>query len=563
MDALRAFLKQIATFWKGLSTPKRISLVSLTSLVLVAFLLVALIGNHKNYAYIYTNLEPQDAAAIVEKLKATQVPYRLDADGRGILVPEERIAPLRLELASSGLPRGGGVGLEIFDKNQLGATEFEQQVSLRRALEGELTRSILTIDGVQSARVHLVMPERRLFVAKESQPSASVVLKLANAGSFGKREVAGIVHLVAAAVPGLRRDRVSVVSTDGLTLHRPNTGESGSDVGSASDDSGAERALAVASQLENAARSQLERVVGPGNAEVRIAVDLDTSAKEKVEEHYEPSKTALRSENKTEEGSGTGAPGVAGVPGALTNLPDARQPGAEATEAPAGPEGATRRLSQTRNWEVDKVSQKTTTPPGEVERLSISVLLNDHVETRGGKPVAVARTPQEIAKLEELIKRTVGFNLDRGDSLKVDSAPFVRPEVAEAGSPTQVPAWRRYLPYIIALAVFVLVAMSVLVWRKKQAKVRALEAAAKEAESRQLAPHHGIAGELPGMHLGEGGLALGGDASTGQLSDSHQLDAPARRAKALLVASEDPATAAIVIRKWLNATTATGVAARI
>src|SRR5512133_1893519 len=280
MEAVRAFARQIASLWAGLSTPRRLALVGITSIVLMSLLLMSFLGNRKTYAYLYTNLEPQDAAAIVEKLKSTQVPYRIDADGRSILVPEERIAPLRLELASSGLPRGTGVGFELFDRSQLGATEFEQQVSLRRALEGELSRSIMTIQGVQSARVHLVMPERRLFVAKESQPSASVVLKLANATGFGSRETAGIVHLVSAAVPGLRRDRVSVVSTDGVTLHRPNTGEAGGLGGS--DDGASERAVAIASQLEAAARTQLERIVGMGNAEVRVAVDLDGAAKEKV-----------------------------------------------------------------------------------------------------------------------------------------------------------------------------------------------------------------------------------------------------------------------------------------
>jgi flagellar M-ring protein FliF len=559
MDALRAFLKQVATFWKGLPTPKRIALVSITGLALLVMLLVVVVGNQKTYGYLYTNLEPQDASAIVEKLKATQVPHRLDADGRGILVPEDRIAPLRLELASSGLPRGGGIGFELFDKNQLGATEFEQQVSLRRALEGELTRSILTIDGVKAARVHLVMPERRLFVAKESQPSASVVLKLSNPQGFGNREVAGIVHLVAAAVPGLRRDRVSVVSTDGVTLHRPNTGDNDVDMGT-SDDMSSERALAMASQLETATRSQLERVVGAGNAEVRIAVDLDTSAKEKVEEHYEPAKTALRSENRTEERSGTGAPGVAGVPGALTNLPDARQPGADATENPGGP-GAVGRLSQTRNWEVDKVSQKTTTPPGEIERLSISVLLNDRTELRSGKPFPVPRSPQEIAKLEELVKRTVGFNVERGDSLKVDSAPFVLAELGDAAGSVPVPAWRKYLPYLAAVLLVLFVAVTVLVWRKRAAK------AARESEAamalRRTVQLHGLTTEPSAITGAEGTRALEAGASSGQPSESHLLDAPARRAKALQVASEDPATAAIVIRKWLNAPTAQATAARI
>jgi flagellar M-ring protein FliF len=555
MEALRAILKQISAFWAGLSNSKRFALVGLTTSVLVAVLLVSYIGNHKNYAYLYTNLEPQDASAIVEKLKTTQVPYRIDADGRAILVPEDRIAPLRLELASTGLPRGNGVGFELFDRSQLGATEFEQNISLRRALEGELTRSIMTIQGVQGARVHLVMPERRLFVAKELQPSASVVLKLTNASAFGKRETAGIVHLISAAVPGLHRDRVSVVSTDGVTLHRPNTGESGTDVGA--DEGSSERAQAVASQLEAAARSQLERVVGVGNAEVRIAVDLDTSAKEKVEEHYEPSKTALRSENRTEERNGTGAPGVAGVPGALTNLPDARQPGAEATEAPGAPDGATGRLSQTRNWEVDKVSQKTTTPPGEIERLSISVLLNDKTDMRDGNPVPVPRSQEELAKLEELIKRTVGFNLERGDSLKVDSAPFMRAEGVDSGNVPFVPAWRRYLPYILSGIALLAFAIGVLVWRNKQTRERAALLPARRAVALG-----GTAGELNAAVRGAAGV-LTGDASTAQLSGSHYIDGPMRRARALQMANDDPATAAIVIRKWLNAAAAPAASARL
>ncbi len=542
MERVKGILRQLAGLWASLPTPKRIALVTISGLVLATVLFATYFGSRLDYVYLYSNLDPQDAAGIVERLKTLKVPYRLEADGRSIQVPEDQVASLRLELASAGLPRGGGVGFELFDRSQLGATEFEQQVSLRRALEGELTRSILTIDGVESTRVHLVMPERRLFVARQETASASVVVKLRSPDSFGKREVAGIVHLVAAAVPGLRRDRVSVVSTDGLTLHRPTTTEG--DAGSGMGDGVIEQSEAVATQLEADVRSQLERVVGVGNAEVRIAVDLDTAAREMVEEHYEPSKTALRSENKTEERAGAGDPGVAGVPGAMTNLPDAQQPGAEATETTGEPGGGGTRLSQTRNWEIDKVSQKTVTPPGSIKRLSVAVLVNDKAVGKG----MVARTPQELAKLEELVKRAVGFEPQRGDTLKVDSAAFARVSEAALSKASAEFNLRRWIvPAAALLGAAFLLAMLILVWRRAAPPPqRAISVALRPTSG-------GGVGALTG-HQAPLGLAEG--SSTDAHMESHALDGPMRRARAQQLAAEDPATAAIVIRKWLNAAAA-------
>ena len=175
MDKLRAFLGSLLNFWKGLPTVKRVALIVVTLTVLIGVLVAARLGNQVNYGTLYSELEPNDAGAIVEKLKAQQIPYKLEQNGTAIQVPEERVAALRLELASGGLPKGGGVGFEIFDRSQIGATEFEQQVSLRRALEGEISRSIMTIDGVKAARVHLVVPERRLFVSREETASATEV----------------------------------------------------------------------------------------------------------------------------------------------------------------------------------------------------------------------------------------------------------------------------------------------------------------------------------------------------------------------------------------------------
>jgi flagellar M-ring protein FliF len=548
MDTFRAILKQLAAFWAALPNAKRIAIVGLTILGLVVTLAVSYVGSRVRYGYLYTGLETQDAAGIVEKLKTMQVPYQLAANGSAIQVPEDRVASLRLELAAAGLPRGGGVGFELFDRTQIGATEFEQQVNLRRALEGELVRSILTIDGVRAARVHLVMPERKLFVARDQQASASVVIKLDNPGAFSPREVAGIVHLVSAAVPNLRRDRVSVVSTDGVTLHRPNTGD-----GAAGDelaDGTGERARALASQLEGDVRAQIEHIVGLGNADVRVKVDLDSAAREKVEEHYEPSKTALRSEQRVQEQAGAGQAGVAGVPGALTNLPDARQAGAEVTEAPGGGDGAVSRLSQTRNWEVDKVSQKTTTPPGNIQRLSIAVLVNDHVQRKGNQWSTTPRSAQELTQIEELVKRAVGYSVERGDSVHVASASFARLDGDTDTLAKPVGGWKQWIGYIAAatVALFVL-AILVVTWRRKKKKsrrIRTSELAGQTFPASELIAHTKESGELTGL---PGGAVPSLEGRT----VSHKLDGPLLRAKALQLASEDPATAAIIIRKWLNA----------
>jgi flagellar M-ring protein FliF len=533
MESLRALLNQLMAFWAKLSTRKRLALAGLVSAALIGSILVPILLDRVTYTYLYTGLNPQDAAGIVEKLKTAQVPYRLEGSGSAILVPEEKVAALRLDLASSGLPRGAGVGFEIFDRSQIGATEFEQQVSLRRALEGELSRSIMTIDGVESARVHLVMPERRLFATKQEAASASVVLKLGNPGAFNQREVQAIVHLVAAAVPGLSRDRVSVVGTDGVTLHRPNT--EGDSNASSMADAQSERAQAVAGQMENDVREQLERVVGPGNADVRIHVDLDPSVQEQTEEHYEPTKSVLRSEQKLEELGGGAEPGVAGVPGALSNLPDGDATAGIATTVESG---NVIRRSHIRNWEVDRVTKKINTPAGSIERLSAAVLINGKNIVRAGKPVTIPRTAEEVQKLEELVKRAVGFDEKRGDSIRVSSAEFTRLDGPLADLVDTTPWWKKYL-IPLALGAFGLVALAitVLVWRGKRKKA--------SATARQLAA------------VAEAAALPATSASDAKLMERQLLDAEAIRGRALLAASKDPATAAVVIRRWLNGPAAT------
>jgi flagellar M-ring protein FliF len=545
-EPIKNLFAQLAGFWRGLSTPKRVALLVATVGVLLLGFGLVLLESHEQYAYLYTELSTEDTAAVVEKLKATQVPYRLDASGTRIEVPESRVAELRLELASAGLPRGGGVGFEIFDKSQLGSTEFEQQVNLRRALEGELSRSIGTLRGVQAARVHLVIPERRLFVAGQEKASASVVLKLRNPEAASREEIAGIVHLVASAVPGLSRDRVSVVSSDGMTLHRPTLdGEANAGSGDL-----AEQGQLMGSQLETTAREQLERVVGPGLADVRVNVAINPATREKTSELYNKDTIALRSEHKVEEMTGGNQLAIAGVPGAQSNLPDAKPGAPEPTPAPApvGSGGVFRR-TQTRNWEVDRVVEKTSTPPGEIQRLSVAVLVDQNYVVKGGKTVVVPRTPEELVALEDIVKKSVGFDADRGDSLTLKALAFHHDDMGEVNKSPELPAWRRYLPYA-ALGAVVLVALMVLAVRgRHQKKLVAVQRAA----------------ELKAAQRAAAAAALKPSARSAALPESEDaaLDAlPAvdYRAQALELASKDPATASLVLKSWLAEGAETAVA---
>lgn len=543
--ALKEFFAQIAGFWAGLSNAKRVALVFLTVLGLSAAVAVPILTNDTRMVPLYSNMEEEDAAKVVAKLDSQQVPYELR--GTTILVPEDRVPKLRLEMAAEGLPKGSSIGFELFDKSQFGATEFEQQVNLKRALEGELSRSIATVDGVESARVHLVLPRGSAFLSKKEATSASVVVKLKNPALFGKKEVAAVVHLVAAAVPGLTRNRISVVSTEGLTLHRPTSDEAG--VGT---EALAEESRSVEGQLEAKALAQLERVVGPGGADVRVAVVLDPSTKEQTKETYQPDRTALRSEQQNEEEIRSQSPGAQGIPGARTNLPDGD--GGSETQATAAQNlDTTTRRSHTRNWEVDRAVEKIHTPPGHMARLSVAVLLDGTwVKQKGGGETFVPRPQAEVDQLAQVVRQAVGFDELRGDTISVSAAKFARESMPDETNVELVTPWWKKPLVLLALAGAVLLAVLlavVLVWRKKKKEKKALEAAALahqlELESVRAAMPLGATTE-------DAEAALAGGVDPQKLLSEGPEQLAELRQRALEIAQKDPQTTAVVLRGFLE-----------
>lgn len=480
------------------------------------------------YAVLFTQLGQDDSAAVVAKLKEMKAPYRIVEGGR-IEVPEARVHELRLEIAGAGLPRGGGVGFESFDKMRLGATEFEQRTMYRRAMEGELTRTISTVAAVESARVHLVMPEKSVFVGRREPASASVVVKLRAGRELGPREIASIVHLVASAVPDLSPDRVALATTEGVLLKKPrrDDGESGDAI----DEENEAQVRALEAKLEERARAMLDKIVGPGHADVRVSADMDFSRVEHTEDHFEPKKTALRSEElsyeKTQQSTDDT---VAGVPGAESNLPTGDAPEPDALSANGA--GVVRH-EHTRNFEVDRVSEKRITKNGVLKRLAVAVVV-DGVPMKDDKGVMhmVQRNPIEIDRLTDLVKSAVGADERREDVVTVDSIPFALSEAdLDAGNVAAPPAppakfdYKKNWKFLAAGAgalFFVIVALLV---RRRRRKLKELR------EASPVAALQTAAGALP------------------EAEEVPLLDV---RAEALRRAAEDPATAALVIRHWLG-----------
>lgn len=525
---LRAPYEKIVQRLGALSRPARILMIST---VLAAAAIVSVLSwrsSHESYAVLYTGLERDDAAALVAKLKELKVPYKLGDAGNSVEVPESKVHELRLELASAGLPRGGGVGFESFDNLRLGATEFEQHVLYRRALEGELTRTIATIGGVENARVHLVMPERSAFLSQKEPASASIVVRLRPGKSLGASEVAGVVHLVASSVPGLSADAVALVDTSGTMLHRP---RKASAAGAGEDDPEIDaRTRSLEAQLEERTRSMIEKVVGVGHADVRVRAELDPARTEHIEDRYDPSKSSLRSEEQSIE-RGEAPNTVAGVPGAESNLPNG------ATPAPTGSSSAgVVRESHTRNFEVDHVHHKRVALAGGLKRLTVAVVLDGVMVGEGAAARVEKRSAEDLKPLMALVTSAVGADASRGDVVTVESMPFVANAALELPPTDAVPVarldWKKMAPYAAGATLLAVIAIAVTL---RRLRARRLVAASDS------------------VHLLDAGQA---QSAAIKALEAAPVDVDVR-ALAVARAAEDPASAALVLRAWLGNTVET------
>ncbi len=400
------------------------------ALLVAAAIAAVVLGRQPDYRVLFSNLSDKDGGAIVAQLSQMNVPYKHADGGGAILVPSDRVHDVRLRLASQGLPKGSVSGFELMEANRFGMTQFQERLNFQRGLEGELTRSIQALSSVQSARVHLALPNQNGFFREQQKPSASILVSLYPGRFLDRAQLAGIVHLVASSVPELAPSAVSVLDDTGKLLSQSPDGGAGNGV----DAQQLQYVQQIEQQYTRRIMDILEPVVGRDNVKAQVTAELDFSQTESTSEQYRPNQTpeaaAIRSQQVLENNE-TASSQTAGVAGAVANQPPAPSAapinGANPAPTAAGQQGsekgATKRESTT-NYEVDKTVRVVRGNNWAVKRLSAAVVVNYQSSEEKGKTVTKALTPEQVEQMTALVRETIGFNKDRGDSVNLMNAQF-------------------------------------------------------------------------------------------------------------------------------------------
>ncbi|MEN6534018.1 MAG: flagellar basal-body MS-ring/collar protein FliF [Bryobacteraceae bacterium] len=481
-------MRQWKKILNSLSIRQRIAIAAAVVMVGIALVSVSKWRREADFRPLYSGLAPEDASAVVARLKESGVEYRLSEDGRQILVPSAKVAESRLQVASAGLPKSGRIGFELFDSTNFGATEFTEHINYGRALEGELERSIMCLAAVERARVHLTFAKESVFLENRRPAKASVVLKIRPGVTLTPQNVLAVSHLVASAVEGLTPDSVSVVDIDGNLLSRGRkyaTGEDG-----AVPDSTLEFRQSIEKDLLSKINNTLEPLLGPDKYRASVSVDCDFSSGEQSEETFDPARSVMVTSQKTEDVSGSG--GASGVPGTASNLP-------RPSSRPGSSQSGFARRTENITYQSSRVVRRMTLPIGNIRRMSVAVIVDQGLRWEGKgnnvRKVLVPPSPERLKSVRDLVAGTVGFNVERGDQLIVESLPFestlktAPPEGLGAPAPapsSPLPAWLetlqkdRKLQWIVAAgAGLFLLVITMLAWvvRRKRNARRAVEVA--------------------------------------------------------------------------------------
>jgi flagellar M-ring protein FliF len=507
----------VQAFWAFFKTlgATRIMAMGVVALALMAFFAyLTLQVTSVPMVVLFTDLTVEDSAAITKDLERQTIPYELKNDGAIVMVPKDQVTRLRMKLAESGLPKGGGVGYEIFDKSDaLGATSFVQNINRLRALEGELSRTIRSLDRVQAARVHLVLPDRPLFSHEKADPSASIVLKVR--GQLEPQQVRAIRHVVASAVPGLKPQRVSVMDETGRLLADGNTDDSPGGV------TADERKIAYERRMREQIESIVNSVVGPGRSRVQLTADFDFNRITQTSDRFDPEGRVVRSSQTREETS------ASSDPTANTVSVGNELPGAQA-QAPQQPKDQNRKTEEIVNYEISRTTKTEVIEGGGVKRVSVAVVVDGtYAKNDKGELAYQPRTKEEIDRIAALVRTSIGFDAKRGDQVEVANLRFAEPQTVPIVEPE---GWMRFLHFTkddimqaIEQVVMVLLGILVLLLVVRPLTRRIFSEGAANGPRALLGPGGGATGM--GAAAGMGGIAGVGGISGSVMSGGVNISA--------------------------------------
>jgi flagellar M-ring protein FliF len=419
--------------WNELTPAQRAVVMTFAAVSVVAVIMISIYVSKPKMSVLFSNLEQEDAGAIVQKLDDEKTPYELSQDGTTIMVPDNKVLDLRIKMATAGLPQGGSAGYELFDKQQFGMTEFTEKVTFQRAMQGELTRTIMQLSPVMNAKVLIVVPQDKIFSSEQEPPTASVVLKLKRGMPLSDDQIGAIVHLVSGAVEGLKPENVTLLDTSGNLLNEGKLNSSGGNLTTNQSKLKKQYETNLASNLQ----SMLARMVGANNAIVRVSADMDFDSKQTSTESYEPASgnanaqkgVAIKEDTTTETYAGSVIP-----PSGMPISSNSRLTGAKGDNYS--------KKTTSAEFQVTRKTEQIVTAPGTIKRISVSVIVNDTVESIDDKG-KTTRVPLKvpIAKIQEAVKVAAGLDTtSRGDQITVQSVPFddsqvkaVEKEMASAG----------------------------------------------------------------------------------------------------------------------------------
>ncbi len=549
-------MQNILEFVKTLGAPRLAAMGAVTIALIGFFAFIILRVTAPDMTPLFINLTMDDSAAIAKELDREAVSYQLRGDGNVILVPRDRVARLRMQLAQSGLPKGGGVGYEIFDRtDSLGTTSFVQNIDAVRALEGELSRTIRTLDRVQDARVHLVMPERPLFSRDKVEPSASIVLRVL--GTLEPTQVRAIRHLVATAVNGLRPQRISIVDEAGnLLADGAGDDNGGSDVGAD------ERQVAFEKRLRQQIEQIVTSVVGPDHARVQLTADFDFNRVTETSDKFDPDGRVVRSSQTREESTASNAANSNQVT-VGNEIPQGVQQQRQAAtgDAAATPRDESRKSEETVNYEISKTTRTEVSEGGRVNRISVAVLVDGtYSKNDKGEIVYKPRSKEEIDQIAALVRSAIGFDQKRGDQVEVVNLrfaePLPQPIAAPAGWLSGLHLSKDDIMQAIETVVMGLLGLAVLLLVVRPLVRRVLAPAEAVAALPAATGAAAAPSEAGGTAIVESGPTFSGEPSeTSKMIDLAQVQGQVHAQsvqKVGEIAARNPGETVSIIRSWLH-----------